>query len=88
MIKSNFGEVTIEGSVVMALADFTVIIESLYKALKDVKGDEWAREQIADAGRRAFEHIDYPESVSEKSISDLAKLVSELLHSEEEEIEK
>lgn len=85
MIKSSYGEVTLEGPTVMVLADFTVIIEVLYKALKDVNGDEWAREEIADAGRRAFEHIDYPKDVSEKSISDLAKRVSELLHGEEEE---
>lgn len=85
MIKSSYGIVTIEGPTVMTLADFTVIIEVLYKALKDVNGDEWAREQIADAGRRAFEHIDYPEDVSEKSISDLAKRVSKLLDGEEEE---
>ena len=58
MIKSKYGKVTIEGPVAVVLADSTVLIEVLYKALKDVHGGEWAREQIADAGRIAFGHIE------------------------------
>lgn len=86
MITSRFGKVTIEGPCAIVMADFTVIINSLYKALAKEYGDEMAREQIADAGRKAFEYIDDPKEESEQLEEIKALLIGLLAEAEEGEI--
>jgi hypothetical protein len=55
MIKAEYGEVTVKGSVVFILAEFTFIIKAVKESLEDHGvPDEEVRELIALSGKRAF----------------------------------
>jgi adenylyl- and sulfurtransferase ThiI len=55
MIKAEYGEVTVKGSAVFILAEFTLIIKAVKESLEDHGvPDEEVRELIALSGKRAF----------------------------------
>ena len=55
MIKSEKGKVTVKGSAVIILADFTFIIKAVKESLENHGvPDEEVRELIAICGKRAF----------------------------------
>lgn len=55
MIKAEYGEVTVKGSAVFILAEFTFIIKAVKESLEDHGvPDEEVRELIALSGKRAF----------------------------------
>ena len=58
MISMELGIVTIEGQETELLAETMMILDSIYRMLKENHGEEYARAKIESLGRLYVEHRD------------------------------
>lgn len=72
MIKTNKGEITIEGSLSELMADFSIITNSLYKNLAKEIDEEFAKMKLEDSFQRGFK--------SEEEVNEENKMMKDLLH--------
>ena len=55
MIKAEKDNVSMKGSIDELMAEFTLIIRSMYEALTEMTDEEYAKEGIALCGKLAFD---------------------------------
>lgn len=78
MIKTEKGNITVNGSVLELMADFSIITHSLYKNLAEEIDEEFARMKLEDSFERGFKSEE--EVVEEnKTMKDILHLIKELV---------